>query len=100
MSVPLEDKTRVSEEELQEALKSLEGWVKEGKAITRRFFFERWGDITRFMKHLAATIEATNHHPNVILDTTTRTVTVSVTTHSEGGITRADLEFARRLNEF
>ncbi|MGC8942366.1 MAG: 4a-hydroxytetrahydrobiopterin dehydratase [Sulfurihydrogenibium sp.] len=27
-------------------------------------------------------------------------MTVSTTTHSEGGITKADIELARRLNEF
>ncbi|MCS7225193.1 MAG: 4a-hydroxytetrahydrobiopterin dehydratase [Armatimonadetes bacterium] len=100
MTLPIEDKTPVSEEELAEALQELEGWVKEGRAITRRFLFDKWGDITKFMLHLAKTIEETNHHPDAILDTTTRTVTVSVTTHSAGTVTRSDVEFARRLNRF
>ncbi len=100
MTAPIEDKTSVTEQELEQALQELEGWVKEGRAITRRFRFQKWSDITRFMVHLAKTIEETNHHPDAILDTTTRTVTVSVTTHSAGTVTRSDVEFARRLNQF
>ncbi len=52
------------------------------------------------MKHLAKVIEETNHHPDVILHTATRTITVSTTTHSEGGLTVADIELAQKLNQF
>jgi pterin-4a-carbinolamine dehydratase len=97
MAQPMEDKTPVAGGELQEALKELDGWVI---SITKRFRFEKWGDITRFMQHLADTIAATNHHPDVTLDTGSKSVIVTVTTHSERTVTKADLEFAKRLNEF
>jgi pterin-4a-carbinolamine dehydratase len=97
MAQPMEDKTPVAGSELQEALKELDGWVI---SITKRFRFEKWGDITRFMQHLADTIAATNHHPDVTLDTGSKSVIVTVTTHSERTVTKADLEFAKRLNEF
>jgi pterin-4a-carbinolamine dehydratase len=97
MAQPVEDKTPVAGGELQEALKELDGWVI---SITKRFRFEKWGDITRFMQHLADTIAATNHHPDVTLDTGSKSVIVTVTTHSERTVTKADLEFAKRLNEF
>lgn len=95
-----ENKTVLSEDELQTRLSSISGWRQEGKAIVRRFGFENFKDITGFMKHLAATIEAQNHHPDAILDTLTRTVTITVMTHSEGAITQADIDFAEGLNAF
>lgn len=96
-----EDKTILEEQELAVELDRLPGWSKQGKAIVRRWLFDNFQQITGFMKHLAATIEATNHHPDAILDTTTRSVTITVVTHSVGGkITRADVEFARQLNAF
>ncbi len=95
----VEDKTVLTDEELTTALVCLEGWSKQGKAIVRRYLFDTFADITRFMTHLAATIEATNHHPDAILDTTTRSVTVTVVTHSAGSkVTQADIDFATRLN--
>lgn len=97
MAFPVEDKTPVTGGELQEALGQLDGWVI---SITKRFRFEKWSDITRFMQHLAETIAATNHHPDVIVDTGSKSIIVTVTTHSERTVTKADLEFAKRLNEF
>lgn len=97
MAQPVEDKTPITGGELQEALKELDGWVI---SITKRFRFEKWADITRFMQHLADTIAATNHHPDVTLDTGSKSIIVTVTTHSERTVTKADLEFAKRLNEF
>ena len=95
-----EDKSTLTDEQLKAALTALDGWSWQGKAIVRRYLFQRFGDITRFMKHLADTIELANHHPDAILDTTTRSVTVTVTTHSAGRVTQADVDFARALNTF
>ncbi len=96
----MEDKTLLSQEELQKELKELDGWSREFKCISRRFYIEDWAQITRFIKHIAQVIEETNHHPDIVFHTATKTITVSTTTHSEGGITRADIHLARRLNEF
>lgn len=96
----VEDKSILSDDALAAALAGLTGWEKQGKAIVRRYLLPNFAEITRFMKHLAATIEATNHHPDAILDTTTRSVTVTVVTHSAGAVTQADVDFAARLNAF
>ncbi len=96
----MEDKTRLTESKLEEELRKLDGWQREFKCISRRFYIEDWKEITEFIKHIARVIEETNHHPDIIFHTATKTITVSTTTHSEGGITRADIELARRLNDF
>lgn len=96
----VEDKTLLSDDALAAALAGLTGWEKQGKAIVRRYLLPNFTEITRFMMHLAATIEATNHHPDAILDTTTRSVTVTVVTHSAGAVTQADVDFATALNDF
>ncbi len=93
----MEDKTPVAGGELQETLKELDGWVI---SITKRFRFEKWSDMASFMQHLAKTIAETNHHPDVTLDTGSKSVIVTVSTHSERTITIADIDFARRLKEF
>ena len=49
---------------------------------------------------LTRTITEQNHHPDFSLDTGKRTIAVSVTTHSEGAVTRSDILFARPLNEW
>lgn len=94
-----EDKTLLSDDELNAAVAGLAGWERLGKAIVRRYALANFAEITRFMQHLAQTIADTNHHPDAILCTTTRTVTVTVTTHSAGRVTQADVDFATALNQ-
>ena len=93
-----EDKGVLGVEEVDTELESLDGWSREGVTISRDFVLANFGDITAFLQHLVGTIAAQNHHPDFSLDTGTRTVAVSVTTHSEGAVTRADINFARALN--
>ena len=93
-----EDKGVLGVEEVDAELESLDGWSREGVIISRDFVLANFGDITAFLQHLVCTIAAQNHHPDFSLDTGTRTVAVSVTTHSEGAVTRADINFARALN--
>ncbi len=94
----MEDKRILSNEELDTALVSLAGWQRDGIVIRRDFVMANFADITSFLRHVVDTIATHNHHPDFSLDTATRTITVSVTTHSEGALTRADVDFATTLN--
>ncbi len=93
-----EDKSRLSDTEVAQALQSLAGWQRDGIMIRRDFVMANFRDITAFLQHLVATIAAQNHHPDFSLDTGSRTIAVAVTTHSEGGLTRSDVDFATALN--
>ncbi len=96
--MPTEDKTVLSPEEVDEELKNLEGWGRDGIIISRDFVLANFKDITSFLNHLVKTITDMNHHPDFSLDTGSKTVAVSVTTHSEQAVTRADVNFATALN--
>lgn len=93
-----EDKTVLSPSEVDEELKRLEGWSRSDTIIARDFTFGNFRDITSFLNHLVKTITEMNHHPDFGLITGTKTVSVSVTTHSEKAITRSDVQFASALN--
>jgi pterin-4a-carbinolamine dehydratase len=95
-----ENKSALSAEQVDVELQSLEGWTRDGVIIQRDFVLANFQDITAFLQHLVGTIAAQNHHPDFSLDTGTRTVAVAVTTHSEGAVTRSDVDFARALNNW
>jgi 4a-hydroxytetrahydrobiopterin dehydratase len=95
-----EDKTTLTLVEVDAELGTLTGWRREGVVISRAFSFANFGDITSFLNHLVGTITEQNHHPDFCLDTGKRTISVSVTTHSEKAITRSDILFARTLNQW
>lgn len=96
----VEDKTRLSDAELDAELLSLEGWRRDGAVLRRDFSLPRFADITPFLQHLVGAIATQNHHPDFALHTGSRTVTVALTTVTEKAITRADVLFARTLNEW
>lgn len=95
-----EDKTTLSAEEVDAEVQILTGWQRTGTIISRDFVFDNFKDITSFLNYLTRTITDQNHHPDFSLDTGKRTIAVSVTTHSEGAVTKSDVLFARTLNQW
>jgi 4a-hydroxytetrahydrobiopterin dehydratase len=86
----------LSESEVEERLAGLDGWSRSGEAIEKSF---RRGDFVgavEFVSTLVAPAEAMNHHPDVAISW--ETVTVTISTHSEGGLTAADFELAAKID--
>jgi len=96
----MEDKTRLSDEQIATELAGLEGWTRDGQFIQKDFLFASFKEINRFLPYLTQTIVAQNHHPDFAFVGGQKKVAVKVTTHSEGGVTRADLDLAAALNRW
>ena len=94
----MENKTKLTPSQLNEELRELDGWIYEDSTISRKFSLDNFSDITAFLNHLVETITEQNHHPDFSLDTSSRSINVALTTHSEHAVTRADIDFAYKLN--
>jgi 4a-hydroxytetrahydrobiopterin dehydratase len=83
----------LSEEEVREALRGLPGWRSEGAAIVKEFTFEGgfMGSVG-YVNRLAEAAEAADHHPDLAISW--NTVTVTWSTHSQGGVTENDIRMA------
>ena len=88
---------KLTEQEIAERLTALRGWMREGNAIRRSFTFARFSDGIRFVDRVAVAADALDHHPDIDIRYTTITMTLS--THSAGGITRKDFELAERIEQ-
>ncbi len=87
---------RLSETEITEELKKLEGWDINDNKLHKEFQFDNFNQAFGFMTRAAMEIEKMNHHPewfNVY-----NRITVDLTTHDAGGITNNDVNLARILN--
>ncbi|MFB3854651.1 MAG: 4a-hydroxytetrahydrobiopterin dehydratase [Vicinamibacterales bacterium] len=84
---------KLSEEAIESRLRSLEGWRRQGDAITKTFTFSSFPEAISFVHRVADTAEASDHHPDI--DIRYRRVTLSYWTHTEGGVTEKDFEGAR-----
>jgi 4a-hydroxytetrahydrobiopterin dehydratase len=87
---------RLSDEEIEERLPALDGWERAGEAIRKRFGFDDFKGSVDFVNRLTREAEDMNHHPD--LEISWDTVTVSITSHSEGGLTEDDFGLARRID--
>jgi 4a-hydroxytetrahydrobiopterin dehydratase len=87
---------RLSDEEIDERLSGLDGWERDGDAIRRQFELDDFKGSVDFVNRLTPEAEGMNHHPD--LEISWNKVTVSITTHSEGGLTENDFELAGRLS--
>jgi 4a-hydroxytetrahydrobiopterin dehydratase len=86
---------RLSDEEIDQRLSELAGWEREGDAIKRAFKLDDFKGSVEFVNRLTPEAEEMNHHPDLAISW--NEVTVTITTHSEGGLTANDFELARRI---
>lgn len=82
--------------EVEEKLAGLSGWERAGEAIRKDFKRGDFVGSVGFVSSLVEPAEAMNHHPDVSVSWDTVTVTIS--THSEGGLTAADFELAEKID--
>jgi 4a-hydroxytetrahydrobiopterin dehydratase len=86
----------LSESEIEEELAGLPGWERRGDAIAKEFDRGDFVGSVRFAASLVVPAEAMNHHPD--LEISWATVTVTLSSHSEGGLTAADFELAAKID--
>ena len=79
------------------ALPKVPAWKKQRATITRTFQFEDFVMAMKFVNRVARAAEAAAHHPDV--DIRWNKVTLTLATHSEGGLTRKDFALARQIDE-
>ncbi len=87
---------RLSEEEIGTALEAAEGWSREAEAITKEFERGDFMGSVGLVNEIAPVAEEMGHHPDLAISWDTVTVTIS--THSEGGLTAADFDLAERID--
>jgi 4a-hydroxytetrahydrobiopterin dehydratase len=87
---------RLDDADIERRLAELEGWERAGDAIRKAFKRGDFVGSVEFVRALVEPAEEMGHHPD--LEVSWDTVTVTITTHSEGGLTANDFELAARID--
>lgn len=86
----------LNDDEIEAKLAELDNWERRDNAITKAFDRGDFVGSVRFVDSLVAPAEDMGHHPDLAISWSTVTVTIS--THSEGGLTAADFELAAKID--
>jgi 4a-hydroxytetrahydrobiopterin dehydratase len=78
-------------------LQAVPNWSKRAQTILRTFKFDRFLKSIDFVNRIAAKAQKMNHHPDI--DIRFDQVTLTLTTHDEGGITEKDFSLAKQCDE-
>ncbi len=71
-------------------------WEEKDNHLTKEYVFPDFALALEFVNKVGQKAEAANHHPDITLSW--GRVVVSLTTHSEGGITLKDHELAAEID--
>ena len=83
---------KLTPSQIKSSLMSVPQWKKRGATITRTFAFKDFPAAIKFVNTVARLAEKAWHHPDI--DIRWNKVTLTLSTHSEGGITPKDLDLA------
>jgi 4a-hydroxytetrahydrobiopterin dehydratase len=92
MTIPLSDS------DIRNALTKLPEWSLSGNAIQRVFQFSDFARAMEFVNMVAEQAKEANHHPDITINY--NRVTLLLTSHDAGGLTKRDVVMARKISSF
>jgi len=78
-------------------MSTLGGWDIHDRALIKTFEFSGFDEAIEFVNQLAAVARELDHHPD--WQNSYNKVSLKLSTHSAGGVTRKDVELARRADK-
>ncbi len=89
----------LSAQEVQKRLKNLSGgWRAGKKAIYRNFTLRNFSEALAFVVRVGIEAEKADHHPDILMHGWKK-VKITLSTHSEGGITKKDFALAAKISK-
>jgi len=88
---------KLTEAQIVTELSKVAGWTLDGKEIRRQFVFDGFASAIAFVVRVGFDAEAADHHPDILISNYKK-VTLTFSTHSEGGLTAKDFAAALSAN--
>ena len=79
---------KLTREDAQRRITSLSGWTLDGDTIRKQYTFEDFPQAIAFVNRIAPEAEKADHHPDILINY--KRVTLTYSTHDEGGLTEKD----------
>ena len=79
---------KLSPADVDQRMKTVHGWTLMGDEIQKQYTFKDFPAAIAFVNRLAPEAEAADHHPDILINY--KRVTLTYSTHSDGGLTDKD----------
>jgi 4a-hydroxytetrahydrobiopterin dehydratase len=89
--------SKLNASQIKSAQAAVPEWKRNGPVISRMFSFKDFPAAIKFVGAVAELAEQAWHHPDI--DIRWNKVTLTLTTHDAGGLTKKDFVLARKFNE-
>jgi 4a-hydroxytetrahydrobiopterin dehydratase len=89
--------SKLSEAEILERLPKAKEWERHGDMLVRSWQFPSFRRAMEFVNRVAAVIDKTDHHPDIVVQY--RTVRIEMSTHDVGGLSDRDFALIAEINE-
>ncbi len=86
----------LNEMQIRKELRRTRGWKRSGAEIRKTVRKTDFVHAMAFVNAVALLAERANHHPDI--DIRWNTVSLTLSTHSAGGLTQKDFDLARAIN--
>ena len=88
--------TLLPQTEIDPLLAAFDGWSQTGNEIRRTFVLPSFPAALMFASAVGQLAERADHHPDILISY--RKVTLTLSTHSAGGLTEKDFSLAAQIN--
>ncbi len=85
----------LTENEISSVLEELNTWERNENQIEKTFVRRNFVDSMGFVNKVALLAERADHHPDILIRW--NKVSITLSTHSEGGITEKDADLAKQI---
>jgi 4a-hydroxytetrahydrobiopterin dehydratase len=86
----------LTEDEISGRLAGVPGWTRQGDSIVTTVTQSDFREALLFVGAVAYLAEQANHHPDILIEW--NKVTLTLSTHSAGGLTAADFDLAGKIS--
>ncbi|MEW6144807.1 MAG: 4a-hydroxytetrahydrobiopterin dehydratase [Thermodesulfobacteriota bacterium] len=86
----------MSDAEIEEGLSGLKGWERKGNEIVKVYRNKNFVESIGFVNKVAILAEKADHHPDILIQY--KNVTLTLSTHSKGGLTEKDFKLAGEID--
>jgi 4a-hydroxytetrahydrobiopterin dehydratase len=86
----------LKKDEIKARLSGMSGWKLDDDEIEKEFKFADFKQAMAFVNRVAEAAEAMDHHPDIEIKY--NKVEMSLSTHSEGGVTEKDFALATQID--